>query len=565
MNSSFISRASIWIGKLYQRDLILLPVIFIALLVRLFRPDLPGPYADEINWAELSLRMRQQNLDYISPDQHLYFLGRWWTLGMAPHTLGFPIYPIFVGLFLTNYLYVNRIINLIYGLLIIACVYVLAKDLFDRKTALISAVLLILMPTSLRYSRIDVIYLRALLGIALLAFYVRWYKTGRWIYFYAGSLMVGIGLSTRPEILWVVIALAGYLFLFNWQAIRRILDLIKHSLLNLFVGLISLSLGASIFIAYNLISGGGTIKFFLSLAPTQSMGNLSVFEALARNFNYRLFNLKELLTGRVPFIGVPYLTVAGNDLYVTLFYAAFIIFSLIILLKRIRKQPDRSLEFLLVIFSLIFIESMATTSGYAAVHLLYLFPLLPMMISRLISINWLGLKGEVIASIRTVLAIVVLVSLVYNDISADLDYYRLLDKTGGVGTQSLGVFDLANYLETQDHTEVITCDWGLSNILYFVTRGKVDATQIFGYTNPTPPEFYTQIGEKLGEPKNIYIFYDSQFAQFKRREDFVRYLTDNGYTYTQTTLSDKNGPLYIVYSNVVKENQGTHSSPSAKQ
>lgn len=138
--------------------------------------------------------------------------------------------------------------------------------------------MLVLMPTSVRYSRIDVIYIRSALAIALYFFMYRWYLTRNWLYFAGFMLALGIGLSTRPEILWVVGAWVGYVVIANLHLIRGLWHLLRDHWRKALLALIPFALGGAWFILYNIQSQGGSFRYYLSLAPQRSVVNNNLID-----------------------------------------------------------------------------------------------------------------------------------------------------------------------------------------------------------------------------------------------------------------------------------------------
>lgn len=140
-------------------------------------------YVDETNFVEGILRLWKE------PDINL--------LGPFNYIAAFTwIYPYMqagsVAIFGAN-LVGMRAVSAAFGVLTVAAVYLLAKALFDRKTALLAAFLLAVFPPHIHFSRLGLNNIAdPLFGTLTLAFLAQGFKTGRRINFALAGVMLGL-------------------------------------------------------------------------------------------------------------------------------------------------------------------------------------------------------------------------------------------------------------------------------------------------------------------------------------------------------------------------------------
>lgn len=239
-----------------------------------------------------------------------------------------------------------------------------------------------------------------------------------------------------------------------------------------------------------------------------------------------------------------------NDLYVWVFCCAFLGLAGYAIWKRVVKSPDRRTEFLLITALLLFVESLITSSVFSAVHLLYLYPLLPIIIAVFLSkLTEISLPRIPIKLLRAV-PLLLLALLLTFDLVADVQYYQILDATGGYGTQSSAIYELVAQLEKNSQRDVYAGDWGISTIIYVVSHGRIDATSIFGWGVWNPQAFYAWIDGNLNNPNAVYVFYPAEIGTYKRLGPFIRYVKERQYRYEESIISDGYGGLFYVYTNV---------------
>ena len=206
-------------------------------------PRLPTPRFD---WAVLaavaavSLALRawalyiRATLDY---DETYYYIlarnlftGKGYSLNGLPHTAFPPLYPVFVGLtslFTSNVRLATSAISAIAGALLPVPVYFLAREIYDRRTALIAAASSAVWPALFFHAGLSVpgrlrMYAGSeplfvtLFGAAVLFLYLAARRDGL-VHCVLSGAFWGLALLTRNE------ALLFFGFLFAWFVVDRIL------------------------------------------------------------------------------------------------------------------------------------------------------------------------------------------------------------------------------------------------------------------------------------------------------------------------------------------------------
>ena len=88
--------------------------------------------------------------------------------------------------------------------------YGFLNDLFDRRVAILSTLLLAIHPAFVLWSRMGIYVSSPMFTFATasLFFLLRWRRRGNPVYMYAAAFCLGLGLSTKLLFLWFIVALA---------------------------------------------------------------------------------------------------------------------------------------------------------------------------------------------------------------------------------------------------------------------------------------------------------------------------------------------------------------------
>jgi 4-amino-4-deoxy-L-arabinose transferase-like glycosyltransferase len=140
-------------------------------------------YVDETNFVEGILRLRKEpSINLLGPFNYI-----------AAFTWIYPYMQAGSVAILGTNLVGMRAVSAAFGVLTVAAVYLLARTLFDRKTALLAAFLLAVFPPHIHFSRLGMNNIAdPLFGTLALAFLARGFKNGRPMNFALGGVMLGL-------------------------------------------------------------------------------------------------------------------------------------------------------------------------------------------------------------------------------------------------------------------------------------------------------------------------------------------------------------------------------------
>ncbi|MBN1642588.1 MAG: glycosyltransferase family 39 protein [Anaerolineae bacterium] len=98
--------------------------------------------------------------------------------------------------------------------------------------------------------------------------------------------------------------------------------------------------------------------------------------------------------------------------------------------------------------------------------------------------------------------------LVYDDLEVDLAYHRELSQIGGKGDHTHASYRLVEALRAEGATRVVAMDFGIQDVVQFLTAGEVNPIEVFGYAdrgNPDPG-FGVRVREQLAHAEARYVF-----------------------------------------------------------
>jgi uncharacterized membrane protein YhaH (DUF805 family) len=355
----------------------------------------------------------------------------------------------------------------------------------------------------------------------------KWYLNKDWKYFYAGCLATGLGLSTRLEMVMYVIAFPIYLIFFNRELLKDLAITIKKDLVKAKRGLVVFLFGGMFFILFNILSPRLILNFFRGESVLKEK---NFFSAYLTNLVGRINHVKDYFNR-----GNPFGEIQGTFFTPVPFYIFLLFLSLVtslIIVKRLRGRPDKRIEFLIVMPILILLQSAPSTSQ-GPFHNLIILPLLVFVLSYGMSL------------IPRLLSLFPALLMVILYINIDIKYYEGLKAGRENPLWSSAVFDLVGYLERGGVKRVLACDWGISRLIFYVSKGKIDTEEIFGYEE-TANSFLNKLREYKGND-NHYIFY-CKGSTLNRIDAFRNFIRQEKIPYSEMFISNKHGePIYAVY------------------
>jgi len=219
----------------------------------------------------------------------------------------------------------------------------------------------------------------------------------------------------------------------------------------------------------------------------------------------------------------------------------------------------------LLLLVLIVAQSAFTVSDLFITHYAMLVPLIPLTGGLAFGIIWAWGRTGVekqggrrerqsipTPQIFRALAIVALVGWAGSDLMTDVRYHRALAATGGHGPHSDAIYALAKHLDKAGFTTPVALDWGLDAPIRYLTAGRVQPTEVFGYDrfDAPDPDFAEQINQLLDNPDILYLAHLPESTIFRERVNTLADLASKrGMTLRQRSLyTERDGtPLIIMY------------------
>ena len=119
--------------------------------------------------------------------------------------------------------------------------------------------------------------------------------------------------------------------------------------------------------------------------------------------------------------------------------------------------------------------------------------------------------------------------LIFFDLRVDIGYHRALTRTGGFDGYTEEIYQLAPYLE-EKAAPAVAMDWGIRNNVLFLTQGRVDPQEVFGFESLEEPDigFRERLLPHLAAPRTIYIFHSPEETIFERWGPFEALVAERG-------------------------------------
>jgi 4-amino-4-deoxy-L-arabinose transferase-like glycosyltransferase len=446
-----------------------------------------------------------------------------------------------------------RLMPIVFAGLTLLLTYLLAQQLFNRRTALITCLLLAINPSFIFWNRqgVFVTSITATIAMASLLCWLRWYRERRARYLYWGAYLFGLGLYAKLLFLWVIAALGATFFVLKVSSLRKGFRLQamsgRSACGQLAIALLCFLLGVFPLIIYNVQTKGTFLTLTGNLTSTYyGTSNL----AFARNLATRLEQFKVVLNGgHFWYLG----GVFTNSLYPFFFVGAGLACIPVVLLKARREWRRVAFPFLMLAFMVL--ASCFTVSALWLTHYAILVPFLPMAVA--VGLDLLvrhaippsaGRNGNDIRRILTHLVVLLVVTvLAVGDLRVDLSYHQALARSGGYAAHSDASYELARYLQDQSIASPLAMDWGIDATVQFLTVGAVNPIEIFGYEWESDEAFEERLVGFLPNPDNLYIFHSPGETVFHRRQAFDRLVVERGkVSQVEKVILDRSGKSIFV-------------------
>ena len=134
----------------------------------------------------------------------------------------------------------------------------------------------------------------------------------------------------------------------------------------------------------------------------------------------------------------------------------------------------------------------------------------------------------------------------------DIRYHRALAATGGHGPHSDAIYAVAEHLDKAKFTAPVALDWGLDAQIRYLTAGRVQPTEVFGYDSldAPDPDYAERINQLLDNPDTLYLAHLPEYTVFRERVNTLADLASKrGMTLRQRAVyTERDGtPLIIMY------------------
>ena len=481
----------------------------------LYQLELPGFYYDEAFDALPALEMRMG----IRPDvaMSVPFLGRYWPVMLHPHIGPTSTYVDLLAFWIVGpSVEAVRGAHLAVGALTLVLLWSLARRWFGDLVAVSATILCATAPPFVWWNRAGANWSATLLPLALglVLALSRWMATRSTLALAAAALLLGAGLATKINFVWLCppIALTALMMLGPVGLMRALRGVSGRGLAG---ALVAFLVGASPLLLYNLRTAGETLRFVAGNAVHTEYGqdNLAVLHNvafLARDFT----SVMGGSTGEFP-------APSGGRLPALVFVASAIYLSVRCLRSRRRYAADGGALFLALMIGVLFTLGTVTTSRVGARHLFMLVPFAWLVVAVATGDARGALRRGLdrhrrVARAAAALPIVLLAAIVLGHVSDHRNIHRFLTATGGYGVWSSAISTLSERLETTYASRTpLAMDWGLMRNVAFISSTRVVPREAFEYRPQPSPQFHELAATLIRDPRNLYVFHTPAFTEFR--------------------------------------------------
>jgi 4-amino-4-deoxy-L-arabinose transferase-like glycosyltransferase len=533
-------------------------LVFLALItflaLCLYQVELPGLHYDEAKEAGVPAMqwVTGQPIETFR-SSGVRIAGRVFPIMVTDYIGALNVYlllPAFA--LLGSTVFALRLVPVFFAALTLLLTYRLARELFGRRVAILTGLLLAVNPSFIFWSRqgIFVTSITATIAVASLLCWLRWYRERRARYLVGGAFLFGLGLYAKLLFLWVVVALVATALLFKVPSLRKGVRLQSVQVKHWIVALVCFLLGILPLVIYN-VQTEGTLRTLTDNLTSTYYGGSNL--AFSENLATRLEQFKVVLNGgHLWYLGGIY----ANDLYPLFFVGAGLVCVVLVVLKARREWRRVAFPFLMLFFMLL--ASCFTVSALWFTHYGILVPFLPMAVVVALDLvaryalpavavqegNGVDRLWRLVPGVVIVLAVVVLGA---KDLQVDLNYHRALTRSGGYAAHSDASYELARSLQARGVSSPLAMDWGIDATVQFLTLGVVNPIEIFGYEWEAGQAFNQRLAGFLSNPDSVYIFHGEEETVFRRRAAFDDQVAAVGkVSRLEEEIFDRSGRLMFV-------------------
>ncbi len=589
-------------------NLWLVVVVFIFLALGAYQLHLPGLHNDEAKEAGLNAMQLLRGQPVTAFRDVALSIGPWRVPLMVQDYIGALNVLLAIPFLAAGGInpVALRWLPLVTAALTLFCTWHVARRLGGRKAAGLAVLLLAVNPSFVFWSRqgIFVTNLTALLFMASLAAGLRWWSGGRRQDLWLTVFLWGLGIYAKLLFVWAIgamlgVALAAWLLQGNTAAARGRWAILRRPS-TLAVALLCFVLPLVPLILFNLRSGGTLISVFGNLGNSYYGVDNSAYLA---NLATRVGQIGALLRGdHFWYLGEAY----GNG-WAAWLLGALILFALIGWALRRPVSLRRPPAFLLPLgmLGLMVAQSAFTVSDLFITHYALLLPLIPLAAGLAFGAAWnvfrfrsearpyqgaspespyqgaspeshyqdaspeshcegASPKQSPLRFAFSALALLALLAWAGSDAWTTLRYHRILSISGGYGAHSDASARLAAYLDEAaaagrpGYAAPVLLDWGLEASLSFLTAGRVNPVEVFGYERLDAPDagFAGRVEGLLADSSTVYVGPPPEKAVFRGRvEAMAELAAQQGRVWLQEAwFSQRSGDvLFVIYRAIPKE------------
>lgn len=498
--------------------------------------ELPGLQADEVYYVPpaAALIKGQYDMDYVMLDPSVIHIFDYPIPLMFNYYTGFLrtylTFPVFVALGID--VYTIRISSIAFSTLALIFFTLFTHRLTRSRVIAFSAGLLLATDASfIAYTHNDFVVVATMMflkGGALAALLGWWMNPNKKALLYIGTLFFGLGISDRASFLWLLFVLIPILLiLYHKNILKELKKRIENRTTLFFAGL-SFSAGASLFIAFNIATLGGTFTPMLSTFRNTSSGVDNL--AFGENLYLRLQMLTDVLSGEYLshfiFGEVNYRTSTWNftgSPMSWLFPVIFFYYSAKCTIDSLAKKRtvDHRMAFLLLFSVGLLIMASFTPTLFRGHQLLMLYPFPHIIVAiglyellQFVRKYWVSLTGKLIPVLQ-VAVIIVISTFALRPVRA---YYDELEKTGGRGVWSDAIYEIVAEVDKHPDKTVVCMDWGFNPTILSLTKNKINTIRNVYQGATRTPEGLT----KFFDEKHVLLFHSPKYTlRSNVRDDFA--------------------------------------------
>ncbi|MFQ5822870.1 MAG: hypothetical protein ACE5JB_02320 [bacterium] len=422
--------------------------------------------------------------------------------------------------------YTIRGTALLLGLTALVFTFLFAHKLTNNKFVAFASTLFMATDASyIFYTRTDYAVVGTMMAFKMISlfFLLKWWQYPKIKYLVIGSFVLGLGISDRASFLWILFSLMAFAILFVYKQLKQKWHSKQISGKDVAASLISFTVGASIFIAFNVATFGGTFRPVLATFGSHSttVNNLNFFN----NLFLRLQMLTDVLSGKYLFHhyfeSPRYITdqwVWSGSLFSLAFTLAFFYFvgkAVFTFLKD--RQVDTKEGFLILMSLSLLLWSCFTPTLFRGHQLIMLYPFIHILIALFIwqSVQYIRKKftgGRIKVKFLLSVAPAVVALIIASNLLVIQKYYKELLKTGGLGIWSDAIYELVDYLKRHPDWTVVCMDWGFNQNILSLSDGKVRTERKYYKHNLQDEKSLFGLFQK----NYIFLFHTDKFTYFER-------------------------------------------------